>query len=121
MSYHYIIYLSENLNIIKTNNYIDRIFSECNSILSLRYEKGYIYDKINIWFDYYINIVSIGILPRKIILLSKNELKYEDIIEVLEKQLLMSIKIDHTKAYFIYYDKIIGKSISKSIQFNIPN
>ncbi|AGD92114.1 hypothetical protein LBA_00194 [Megavirus lba] len=121
MSYHYIIYLNEDLNIKKTNNYIDRIFSECNLILSLRYEKGHICDKINIWFDYYKNIISIRILPRKIVLVSKNNLECEDIMEIFTKQLQINIKIRQIKAYYIYYDKIIGKSISKSLQFNIPN
>ncbi|AEX61299.1 hypothetical protein mvi_199 [Megavirus vitis] len=116
MTYHYIITLNEDLNIDLIKNSLGNIRTECETII----DYYYLSNIIRIHLEYNKISGTIKISPRKIILVLENNLEYEDMIKIIVDQLLINIKIRQIKAYYIYYDKVIGKSTSKSLQFNIP-
>lgn len=116
MTYHYIITLNEDLNIDLVNKSLNNIQNGYETITDYYCLSNTI---IRIHFGYNKISGTIKIFPRKIILVSKNNFEYEDIIEILVNRLSINIKIHQIKAYYIYYDKVIGKSCSKSLLFNI--
>nr|WBF71047.1 hypothetical protein [Megavirus caiporensis] len=117
MSYYYIIHPNENFDIDLIGKSLNSIRNECETIVDYHY----LFNIIRIHFRHNKIYGTIKIFPGKIVLASENNLEYEDFIKILKEQLLINIKIRQIKAYYIYYDKIIGKSTSKSLQFHIPN